>query len=198
MSSAIDFGIFGVTIIAIYLPQFHLDDTKIDYFARKREGLADMIEKESKVKGGNRINYVLLPFTIAIRDDPFLYIRDAKAVMDRKKLSDEAICTFKYAHLVFKLFGLKPVAAPTHKIVSNTTMAFSNVVGPQEEISFCWTVKEAAEMDLVSLFSYSPEVDASGCSLVSACFRASSASSMSRDFDSPPFFNSNVFIKFAI
>ncbi|KAK3041504.1 hypothetical protein RJ639_000123 [Escallonia herrerae] len=30
---------------------------------------------------------------------------------------------------------IEPVAALTHKIVSNTTMAFSNVVSPQEEIS---------------------------------------------------------------
>ncbi|KAK2968080.1 hypothetical protein RJ640_000495, partial [Escallonia rubra] len=110
--------------------------SKVDlYNCYVKQALADMMEKESKVKWGNRISFVLLPFTIAIRDDPFLYIRDAKAVMDRKKLSYEAICTFRYAHLVFKLFGLKPVAALTHKIVSNTTLAFSNVVGPQEEIS---------------------------------------------------------------
>ncbi|KAK5818923.1 hypothetical protein PVK06_023873 [Gossypium arboreum] len=56
--------------------------------------LADMMEKDAKAKWGNWIGYVLLLFTIAIRDDPLDYVRDAKATIDRKKRSLEAIFTF--------------------------------------------------------------------------------------------------------
>lgn len=65
------------------------------------------MEKDGKAKWGNWIGYVLLPFTIAIRDDPLDYVRDAKATIDRKKRSLEAIFTFSIAELALKLFGVK-------------------------------------------------------------------------------------------
>lgn len=63
--------------------------------------------KDTKAKWGNRIGYVLLPFNIAIRDDPLDYVREAKATVDRKKHSLEAIFTFSIAEMVLKLFGIK-------------------------------------------------------------------------------------------
>ncbi|KAK8500387.1 hypothetical protein V6N13_028082 [Hibiscus sabdariffa] len=71
------------------------------------QALADMMEKDAEAKWGNRIGYVLLPFTIGLRDDPLDYVRDAKATIDRKKHSFEALFTFSIAELAFKLFGLK-------------------------------------------------------------------------------------------
>ncbi|XWS46233.1 hypothetical protein CRYUN_Cryun14cG0046900 [Craigia yunnanensis] len=100
------------------------------------QALADMMEKDAEVKWGNWIGYVLLPFTIAIRSDPLDYVRDAKATVDRKKRSLEAIYTFTIAELVLKLFGIKAASALSHRIMSHTTMCFSNLVGPLEEISF--------------------------------------------------------------
>lgn len=63
--------------------------------------------KDTKAKWGNWIGYVLLPFNIAIRDDPLDYVREAKATVDRKKHSLEAIFTFSIAEMVLKLFGIK-------------------------------------------------------------------------------------------
>ncbi|XP_022759586.1 O-acyltransferase WSD1-like [Durio zibethinus] len=100
------------------------------------QALADMMEKDAEVKWGNWIGYVLLPFNIAIRDDPLDYVRNAKAIIDRKKRSLEAISTFSIADLALKLFGLKAASALSHKVVSRTTMCFSNMVGPLEEIGF--------------------------------------------------------------
>lgn len=100
------------------------------------ESLAEMMEKESKVRWGNLIGYVLLPITIALPDDPLDYVRKAKAIVDRKKFSFEAICSYSVGRFILELFGLKKTAAVMHKIISNTTMSFSNVVGPREEISF--------------------------------------------------------------
>ncbi|KAE8708653.1 anther-specific protein SF18-like [Hibiscus syriacus] len=86
--------------------------------------------------GGNCVGYVLLPFTIALRDDPLDYIRDAKATIDGMKRSFEAIFTSSIAELAFKLFGVKTASALSYRIVSGTTVCFSNLVGTMEEIGF--------------------------------------------------------------
>ncbi|KAJ6748783.1 O-ACYLTRANSFERASE (WSD1-LIKE) FAMILY PROTEIN [Salix purpurea] len=75
--------------------------------------LADLMVNESnnpRWGWGNRIGYIILPFTIGLQDDP--------------------------AMLVIRLFGAKASAAMARRVVSNTTLAFSNVAGPVEEISF--------------------------------------------------------------
>ncbi|XVF73028.1 hypothetical protein PTKIN_Ptkin12aG0168700 [Pterospermum kingtungense] len=100
------------------------------------KALADMMEKDAEVKWGNWIGFVLLPFTIAIRDDPLDYVRNAKAIIDRKKSSLEAIATFTIVDLALKLFGIKVAGALSHTVVSRTSMCFSNMVGPMEEIGF--------------------------------------------------------------
>lgn len=71
------------------------------------QAFADMMEKDTEAKYGNWIGYVLLPFTIGIRDDPLDYVREAKATVDRKKHSFEAIFSFSIAEIVLKLFGTK-------------------------------------------------------------------------------------------
>ncbi|EEF39064.1 wax ester synthase/diacylglycerol acyltransferase 11 [Ricinus communis] len=100
------------------------------------QALADMMEKNSEAKWGNWIGYVLFPFTIGIRDDPLDYIREAKAAADRKKQSLEAIYTFSIAEIVLKLFGTKVANALSHRTIYHTTMCFSSLVGPPEEIEF--------------------------------------------------------------
>ncbi|KAJ6376098.1 hypothetical protein OIU77_000967 [Salix suchowensis] len=101
--------------------------------------LADLMANESnnpRWGWGNRIGYIILPFAIGLQDDPLEHIRKAKAMIDRKKLSLEATFSFHGAMLVIKLFGAKASAAMARRVVSNTTLAFSNVAGPVEEISF--------------------------------------------------------------
>lgn len=66
-----------------------------------------MMEKNTEAKWGNWVGYVLLPFDINLRDDPLDYIRKAKATIDRKKRSLEALFTSSFAELVLKLFGIK-------------------------------------------------------------------------------------------
>ncbi|KVH89025.1 O-acyltransferase, WSD1, C-terminal [Cynara cardunculus var. scolymus] len=101
-----------------------------------RTALADMMEKNTEAKWGNWIGYVLLPFTIGIRDDPIDYVREAKATIDRKKHSLEALYTFSISELVLKFFGIKAASSLSHKIITHTTLCFSNLVGPLEEIGF--------------------------------------------------------------
>ncbi|KAJ9681192.1 hypothetical protein PVL29_020191 [Vitis rotundifolia] len=99
-------------------------------------GLAEMMEKGSKAKWGNKIGFVLLPFNIALQDDPLDYVRQMKATIDRKKHSREAMVTFFIIEMVLKLFGAKTAAFLLHRVVNHTTTCFSNIVGPVEEISF--------------------------------------------------------------
>ncbi|KAL3517297.1 hypothetical protein ACH5RR_024199 [Cinchona calisaya] len=100
------------------------------------QALSDMMEKDTEAKWGNWIGSVLLPFKIALRDDPLDYVREAKATIDRKKNSLEAVYTFSIAGLVLKFFGIKKSSDLSHRVISHTTMCFSNLIGPQEEIGF--------------------------------------------------------------
>ena len=66
-----------------------------------------MIEKESKVKGGNWTGSMFLPFAIVLYDDPLNYVSQTKVTIDRKKHYHEAIFTFFIIKMVLKLFGAK-------------------------------------------------------------------------------------------
>ncbi|GAB4861592.1 hypothetical protein Ancab_036785 [Ancistrocladus abbreviatus] len=100
------------------------------------QALADMMEKDTEAKWGNWIGFVLLRFIIGLRDDPLDYVREAKATVDRKKRSLEAIYTFSISELVFKFLGIKVASALSHRVITQTTLSFSNMVGPLEEIGF--------------------------------------------------------------
>jgi hypothetical protein len=63
--------------------------------------------KSNKAKWGNLIGYILLPFHIAMHDDPLEYIRQGKRTVDRKKASLEAAFTYWSGNLIVKLFGMK-------------------------------------------------------------------------------------------
>lgn len=100
------------------------------------QDLADMMAKKSKTKWGNRIGYVLIPLTIALQDDPLDYVRGAKSLIDRKKHSLEPVCTYLCANLLTKLIGADGAGAVAHRILSNSTLSFSSLIGPLEDITF--------------------------------------------------------------
>ncbi|KAJ0885441.1 putative transferase [Helianthus annuus] len=85
---------------------------------------------------GNQIGYVLLPFAIGLKSNPLDYVKEAKAVIDRKKSSLEPLYTYFVVYLVLKLFGIKAVGKLNHNVFFNTTLWFSNVPGPEQEITF--------------------------------------------------------------
>lgn len=74
------------------------------------QALAEMMEKESKIRWGNKFGYVIIPLNIAsTQEDPLNYIRQAKAIVDRKKLSFEALFTFLTNELLVKFFGAQVI-----------------------------------------------------------------------------------------
>ncbi|KAK2453115.1 O-acyltransferase (WSD1) family protein [Trifolium repens] len=100
------------------------------------QDIANMMAEKGKARWGNHMGYIICPFSIALHEDPLEYVRQAKATVERKKHSLEAICSYAFAKLVLNLFGVKIAGVITRRALFHTTMAFSNVPGPVEEISF--------------------------------------------------------------
>lgn len=73
------------------------------------QACVNMIEagKESDVKWGNELGFIILPFHISLHEDPLQYVRKAKKIVDRKKSSLEVVFTHLAAEVILKIFGLK-------------------------------------------------------------------------------------------
>uniref|UniRef100_A0A0D9V463 Uncharacterized protein n=1 Tax=Leersia perrieri TaxID=77586 RepID=A0A0D9V463_9ORYZ len=101
--------------------------------------LAKMMESSKKngVKWGNQFGYMILPFHLAKHDDPLEYVRKATKVTRRKKSSMESIFTYWSADMVVKISSIKAAASLCYGMFKNTTLSFSNLVGPSEQIVFC-------------------------------------------------------------
>ncbi|KAF3639106.1 putative GDSL esterase/lipase-like [Capsicum annuum] len=69
------------------------------------KALAEMMEKKSKAKWGNKVGYVLTRLPISLPDNPLDYIRQAKTIIDKKKLSLESRFSFAAAKLTQDIFG---------------------------------------------------------------------------------------------
>ncbi|EOA26120.1 hypothetical protein CARUB_v10019546mg [Capsella rubella] len=100
------------------------------------QDLADMMAKGSKCRWGNWFGYVVFPFSIALRDDPLEHLERAHKTINRKKNSFGAMLTYIFCRIIVKSLGTKVAATIINRFVSNTTMTFSNMVGPVEEVSF--------------------------------------------------------------
>ncbi|KAK1441621.1 hypothetical protein QVD17_07661 [Tagetes erecta] len=101
---------------------------------RATTSIKDLTDMDTNGTWGNKIGYSVLPFDIRLKNDPLDYVRDAHATMKRKKASLEPLFTNYFVKLVQLMFGIKVVGKLNTKVVYNTTLGFSNVPGPQEEI----------------------------------------------------------------
>ncbi|POO01190.1 O-acyltransferase [Trema orientale] len=89
----------------------------------------------SKTKLGNVVGFLHLPFTISLQEDPLDYIRGAKSTVDRKKNSYGSLFTYLFNKLLLKTLGTKAAVAARYRDASSTTINFSNMAGPLEEIN---------------------------------------------------------------
>ncbi|KAG0489370.1 hypothetical protein HPP92_008181 [Vanilla planifolia] len=99
--------------------------------------LALTMKEGRRSNWGNRMGYVLLNFPIMRCQDPLDYIRKGVEITQKKKKSLEVMFTFISALLIVKIFGVKAAVLLCHRVLSNTTLSFSNVVGPTDEVGFC-------------------------------------------------------------
>ncbi|CAH2066863.1 unnamed protein product [Thlaspi arvense] len=103
---------------------------------RDIEDLANMMAKGSKCRWGNSLGYVLIPLQMKPEGDILEYVREAKITMERKKNSLEPLFSSVLLKLTMEVFGLTALKNLIKRVFGSTTMIFSNVVGPAEEISF--------------------------------------------------------------
>ncbi|KAL6909529.1 hypothetical protein ACP4OV_001810 [Aristida adscensionis] len=90
--------------------------------------------RSNAVKWGNKLGFIILPFYIAIHADPLEYVRTAKKTVDRKKSSLEAIFTHAIGETVLRLFGVKAAGMIFRRMISHTSISFSNMIGPGEQV----------------------------------------------------------------
>ncbi|XBI18858.1 hypothetical protein VPH35_060527 [Triticum aestivum] len=91
--------------------------------------------KDNGVKWGNQLGYMLLPFHIEKHDDPLKYAEKATRVAHRKKSSMKSVFTNWSALVIKKIFGIKATASLCYALFKNTTILFSNMVGPTEQVA---------------------------------------------------------------
>ena len=66
------------------------------------------MKKNSKSKWGNKFGMMLLPVYYHKKgSDPLQYLKRAKTMIDKKKLSCEAVLVYKLAYFVTKILGGK-------------------------------------------------------------------------------------------
>lgn len=98
--------------------------------------LSDLMASKSGTRWGNKFGMLLLPVYYHKGGcDPLQYLKTAKTMIDRKKLSLEAYFSYKIGYTVMKLLGAKFASWLNYRIVCNTTFTISNVIGPREEIT---------------------------------------------------------------
>ncbi|KAG5625179.1 hypothetical protein H5410_010397 [Solanum commersonii] len=107
---------------------------------RKQSGLQDfseLMKSKSGARWGNKFGMLLLPvYYHKGGSDPLQFVKRAKAMIDKKKLSLEGPCSYKIGDLIMSIFGPKLATLLNYRIVSNTTFTISNVIGPPEDITF--------------------------------------------------------------
>ncbi|CAH9145996.1 unnamed protein product [Cuscuta epithymum] len=108
---------------------------------RPQPGLQDMTKLMNSGKSstgwGNKFGFVLLPvyYFHKASNDSLQFVKRAKSMIDKKKLSLEALCSYKIGDFVMSFLGVKLASMLNYRILCNTTFLITNVIGPQEQIS---------------------------------------------------------------
>ncbi|KAL8097135.1 hypothetical protein AgCh_030292 [Apium graveolens] len=122
---------------------------------RSQKGLQDVADFKMNNKGtrwGNKFGTLLLPVYYHRNDsDPLQYVKRAKAMIDRKKLSLEGYFSYKVGYFVMRNLGSKLAGWLNYRICCNTTFTISNVIGPGEEVTIAGNPVEYIRVNTSSL-----------------------------------------------
>nr|GMC78414.1 O-acyltransferase WSD1-like [Ipomoea batatas] len=102
----------------------------------QNQEMTKLMNGESGSRWGNKFGIILLPINYhkGVKD-PLQFVKRAKAMIDKKKLSLEALCSYKLRDLVMSSLGAKIASSLSYRIVCNTTFTISNVIGPREQVT---------------------------------------------------------------
>lgn len=95
-----------------------------------------MLRGGSQARWGNHMGYVILPVPLSTFENPLEYVHKAKSILDKKKLSLGAPFSYKGGTMLMKIMGPEMPTRLTLNCSFHTTLAFSNMSGPLEEIEF--------------------------------------------------------------
>ncbi|XP_057782947.1 wax ester synthase/diacylglycerol acyltransferase 11-like [Salvia miltiorrhiza] len=105
---------------------------------RSQSGLQDLsklMDSESGSRWGNKFGMLMLPiYYHRESSDPMQFLKRAKLMIDKKKMSFEAPLSYNISYLLMSLFGPRIACLLNYPILCNTSFTISNVVGPKEEI----------------------------------------------------------------
>ncbi|KAK4769019.1 hypothetical protein SAY86_027169 [Trapa natans] len=108
---------------------------------RKQPGLHELTKMTDEAtparRWGNRFGIFLLPLHChESGTNAVVHLREAKRVMDRCKNSFQAHFSYWFMDLVMACFGPRLSSALNNRIVCHTTFTLSNMVGPQEPMTY--------------------------------------------------------------
>ncbi|KAG8365358.1 hypothetical protein BUALT_Bualt18G0096400 [Buddleja alternifolia] len=107
---------------------------------RPRAGLqdiSDVINGNYETWWGNKIGVILFPiyYHRSRNKDPLQFVRRTKTIMDKKKLSLEALFSNKLMEFGISFPVPKLLSTFYNRMLRNTTFFISNIVGPRDEIT---------------------------------------------------------------
>ncbi|KAH9312489.1 hypothetical protein KI387_027524, partial [Taxus chinensis] len=122
------------------------------------KSIQEMLKPNSGTPWGNRFGLLQIPIPMADMESPLDYVRKAKQIIDRKKLSLEVFLTSR----LLGLPGRQASAACFYKTLANTTLAITNMVGPMEKAamnripvkSFFFSISGLPQTLLLTIVSY--------------------------------------------
>ncbi|GLJ31029.1 hypothetical protein SUGI_0620780 [Cryptomeria japonica] len=101
---------------------------------RIQSGLKDikeMMKPESGAPWGNHFGVLHIPMLTANAESPLDFVRRAKKMIDRKKMSREVFITGR----LLGYLGRQGSAKCFYKTMTNATLTISNLIGPMEKIA---------------------------------------------------------------
>ncbi|KAH7388458.1 hypothetical protein KP509_16G076900 [Ceratopteris richardii] len=104
---------------------------------RKSPGLQElerMMNGGPEVRWGNQMSYSILPVPVAIFDNPLEYVVRSKSIIDKKKVSLGALFAYQSGTMLMNLVGSEMPTRLTLNCSDHTTLAFSSVFGPLEQL----------------------------------------------------------------
>ncbi|EPS71440.1 hypothetical protein M569_03321, partial [Genlisea aurea] len=102
------------------------------------EDMSEVMEGGRKLdlnSWGNKVGFMLIPLKLRLESNPVSYLRSAKAIMDRKKLSLQPHAGYYFVKLLMLLLGMKTTSRILRRTFGHLSFGVSNMVGPREEIS---------------------------------------------------------------
>ncbi|KAH9305077.1 hypothetical protein KI387_009481, partial [Taxus chinensis] len=99
------------------------------------KGLEEMSKSKTGAPWENRFGYLHLRVPMGKLEDPLEYVRRAKHMTDKKKMSVALFLTGRLINYITRFKGPTASAKALYNTLANTTFTATNIRGPSEEIA---------------------------------------------------------------